>query len=245
MIDHCVSYLEDDVPSLIAAGFSSYALRQIISRYLFRHLVFRARVRRSLQDYIAMLDDLGDNRRFVKTFTLTSGLYWGNPRLTQVSICDARALMDHFPRLEVLDLECFTWRKCNRAHECLAGMIPRPLTKLTLAHMRIRGNADPLEVTRCISSLKSLTLFDTLPTDVVHPVHPTALKKLSLQSASIQILMDCRTQRSSFLHFPSFPPYYDTHSLCHTTFLNCKTLKRLQLTWTLSHSFRGTLSYCL
>lgn len=241
LTDACISYLADDRKSLLALSYTSYTVRELTCRYLFQRLKFQSGIRtsESLQEYISGLDALGERRRIVKSFVVASGPHLSNPRVTKISLCTIRALMDHFPRLEELDLECFTWQQCTHAHDCLAGMVPRPFARLTLAHVRIRGNVDPLEIIRCISSLKRLIFYDALPTAVVNPLYVTSLASLSLKFASLQILMDCRTYRQSSYHIPAFPSYYDTHPLWYTTLFNCQSIVRLQLTWTLSHSLRG------
>lgn len=227
--------MEGDVESLIAVGWASFALREIVCRYLFKRLEFRSGIHGypSIQDYLGTLNGLGDKRRFVRSFVISPGMFRGNPRITKLSLCTIRALMDHFPRLVELDLKCFTWRRCGIAHDCAVDAVPRPLDKLRLAHVRAPRTIDPLEIVQCFSSLKRLTLYDTLPIAKVEPLQSPLISALSLQSMSVQIIMDCRVRYPR--HVPIFPSYRGTQPPWYKALFNCKTLLCLQLSWTLTH----------
>lgn len=214
--------------------------------HLFRRLQYVSANRSTpcLEKYCKNLNskDIKPYLRFVKIFSIMP-LEEGSPRITRVSLCSLCAILKKLPNVETLDLVCFTWKGCRRAHDCLRGMSPLRLHRLEIVHVRVIGPDDPLNMLRIASSVDHFALLDVVPTTHTLNLNTTSLASVPRKSVSVQLLMDSRK-----LVLPDGverkAPLYNNHpALSRALRLGLtSTLVDLRVAWGLSHYERGICS---
>lgn len=230
--------------SLVSFSSVSPICREVCAPHIFRCIRYPSADRNapSLEQYCKNLKCLKNYYDFVKSFVIAPvGNMAKSPRITTVMLCTLCAILKKFPKLETLEMRCFTWRACTQNHACIAGMPPLFLRQLQMYHFRVVGGQDPLTVLRIASSARSVTMLGVLPTGCISELDTTSIGLVAPTSLHVQLPMDRCVYRTAG-NLRETVLRYDSH-LALSTALRLQlasTLVHLRLDWTLSHSNRGT-----
>ena len=249
VIAECIDCVANDLPTLLSVSLTSYAVRRLCYKHLFRKIHYCSGFERpySLHNLNEDLENFAHLWRHVREFVVAPQRrsFWGLFTATRISPCTLWRILDHFPHLTVLTLCSFNLVPFTHAGPCVSCPPLPECSQVLISRVLVGPECGLDNLAQCFRSATSLSVrYVFLKRQFPCAVVPTWLPSHQLRQLSIDLPMDSgfTTPRRPLQsrNDQGHCLWYNMWGMVQTALDSPSDIEDLRVAWTLSIPNRGT-----